>query len=127
MIGKLTGLVDSVSLSTAIIDVGGVGYEVTMGTRQLSALPPVGETVSLAIDTHMREDSVRLYGFAAEHERAWFRALQTVQGVGAKVALAVLGSLTVGDLANAVALQDKAQVARAQGVGPKVAARIVAE
>lgn len=127
MIGKLTGLVDSVSFSTAIIDVGGVGYEVTMGTRQLSALPPVGETVSLAIETHMREDSVRLYGFAAEHERAWFRALQTVQGVGAKVALAVLGSLTVADLANAVALQDKAHVARAQGVGPKVAARIVAE
>ena len=126
MIGKLTGLVDSVSLSAAIIDVGGVGYEVTMGARQLGALPPVGEPVSLSIDTHMRED-VRLYGFATEHERAWFRALQTVQGVGAKVALAVLGTLSVADLANAVALQDKAHVARAQGVGPKVAARIVAE
>jgi Holliday junction DNA helicase RuvA len=127
MIGKLTGLVDSVSVSTAIIDVGGVGYEVTMGARQLGALPPVGEPVSLAIDTYMREDGVRLYGFANEHERAWFRALQTVQGVGAKVALAVIGTLSVADLANAVALQDKAHVGRAQGVGPKVAARIVAE
>jgi Holliday junction DNA helicase RuvA len=78
MIGKLTGTVDSVSLSTAIIDVGGVGYEVTLGARQLSALPPVGEAVTLATDTHMREDGVKLYGFGAEHERAWFRALQTV-------------------------------------------------
>jgi Holliday junction DNA helicase RuvA len=127
MIGKLTGTVDSVSLSTAIIDVGGVGYEVTLGARQLSALPPVGETVTLSIDTHFREDGVRLYGFATEHERAWFRALQTVQGVGAKVALAVLGTLSAADLANAVALQDKGHVGRAPGVGPKVAARIVAE
>jgi Holliday junction DNA helicase RuvA len=127
MIGKLSGLVDSVSLTTAIIDVGGVGYEVTLGTRQISALPSVGEAVALSIDTHMREDSVRLYGFATEHERAWFRALQSVQGVGAKVALAVLGTLSAADLANAVALQDKVQVARAQGVGQKVAARIVAE
>jgi len=127
MIGKLTGNVDSVTLSTAIIDVGGVGYEVTLGARQLSALPPVGEPVTLSIDTHFREDGVRLYGFATEHERAWFRALQTVQGVGAKVALAVLGTLSAADLANAVALQDKAHVGRAPGVGPKVAARIVAE
>jgi Holliday junction DNA helicase RuvA len=127
MIGKLTGTVDTVSLSTAIIDVGGVGYEVTLGARQLSALPPVGELVTLAIDTHLKEDGVRLYGFATEHERAWFRALQTVQGVGAKVALAVLGTLSAADLANAVALQDKNHVARAPGVGPKVAARIVAE
>jgi Holliday junction DNA helicase RuvA len=127
MIGKLTGTVDSVSLTTAIIDVGGVGYEVTLGARQLSALPPVGEAVTLSIDTHMKEDGTRLYGFGTEHERAWFRALQTVQGVGAKVALAVLGTLSDADLANAVALQDKAQVARAQGVGQKVAARIISE
>ena len=127
MIGKLTGTVDQVSLTTAIIDVGGVGYEVTLGSRQLSALPPVGGPVTLAIDAHFREDGARLYGFATEHERAWFRALQTVQGVGAKVALAVLGTLSATDLANAVALQDKGHVARAQGVGPKVAARIVAE
>jgi Holliday junction DNA helicase RuvA len=127
MIGKLSGIVDSVSLAGAIIDVGGVGYEVTLGSRQLCALPPVGEMVTLSIDTHMREDGVKLYGFASEHDRAWFRALQSVQGVGAKVALAVLGTLSAADLANAVALQDKAQVARAPGVGQKVAARIVAE
>jgi holliday junction DNA helicase RuvA len=127
MIGKLTGKVDSVTFSTVIVDVGGVGYEVTVGARTLSTLPPVGETVTLAIDTHVREDGIRLYGFATDHERAWFRALQTVQGVGAKVALAVLGTLSAADLANAVALQDKSHVARAPGVGPKVAARIVAE
>ena len=127
MIGKLTGRVDQVSLSAVIVDVGGVGYEVTVGARTLTMLPPVGEVVSLAIDTHVREDEIKLYGFGSEHERAWFRALQTVQGVGAKVALSVLGTLSAVDLANAVALQDKAQVSRAPGVGPKVAARIVAE
>ena len=127
MIGKLTGRVDQVSLSAVIVDVGGVGYEVTVGARTLTMLPPVGEVVSLAIDTHVREDEIKLYGFGSEHERAWFRALQTVQGVGAKVALSVLGTLSATDLANAVALQDKAQVSRAPGVGPKVAARIVAE
>ena len=127
MIGKLTGRLDSVSPSAAIIDVNGVGYEVTCAARTVASLPPLGEIVTLSIDTHLREDAVRLYGFADEHERAWFRALQTVQGVGAKVALAVLGALAPNDLANAVALQDKGQVARAPGVGPKVAARIVAE
>ncbi len=127
MIGKLTGLLDEVGPSSVIVDVNGVGYEVTVAARTVASLPPIGEAVTLAIDTHMREDAIRLYGFATEHERAWFRALQTVQGVGAKVALAVLGTLTAGDLANAVALQDKAQVARAPGVGPKVAARIVIE
>ena len=127
MIGKLTGKLDSVSLNAVIVDVGGVGYEVTVGSRTLTSLPPVGEIVSLAIDTHVREDEIRLYGFATEHERAWFRALQIVQGVGAKVALSVLCTLSAADLANAIALQDKAQVSRAPGVGPKVAARIVAE
>jgi Holliday junction DNA helicase RuvA len=127
MIGKLTGRLDSVSLNAAIIDVGGVGYEVTLGARAIASLPPVGRSVTLAIDTHVREDEIRLYGFASEHERAWFRALQTVQGVGARIALAVLGTLSADELANAVALQDKGQVARAPGVGPKVAARIVAE
>ena len=111
MIGKLTGRLDSVSPNTVIVDAGGVGYEVTIGARTFAALPPPGETVTLAIDTHVREDEIKLYGFASEHERAWFRALQEVQGVGAKIALAVL----------------KGQVARAPGVGPKVAARIVAE
>jgi Holliday junction DNA helicase RuvA len=127
MIGKLTGTVDAVSLNAVIVDVGGVGYEVTVGARTLTSLPLVGEIVSLAIDTHVREDEIRLYGFATEHERAWFRALQSVQGVGAKVALSVLGTLSAGDLANAVALQDKGLVSSAPGVGPKVAARIVAE
>ncbi|MGV1014242.1 MAG: Holliday junction branch migration protein RuvA [Methyloceanibacter sp.] len=127
MIGKLKGRLDSIAPSTVIVDVGGVGYEVTVGARLLTGLPPIGETVTLAVDTYIREDGVRLYGFASEHERAWFRALQTVQGVGAKVALAVLGTLSAADLANAVALQDKSHVARAPGVGPKVAARIVAE
>jgi Holliday junction DNA helicase RuvA len=127
MIGKLTGRLDAISTSAVIVDVQGVGYEVTVPTRTLAALGPMGETVSLAIDTHLRDEAIRLYGFATEHERAWFRALQTVQGVGAKVALAVIGTLSPTDLANAVALQDKAQVARAPGVGPKVAARIVAE
>ena len=127
MIGKLTGRLDSVSLNTMIVNVGGVGYEVTIGARTVSSLPPIGEMVTLAVDTHVRDDEIRLYGFATEHERAWFRALQTVQGVGAKVALAVLGTLSAADLANAVALQDKGSVARAPGVGPKVAARIVAE
>lgn len=127
MIGKLTGRLDSVSPSAVIVDVGGVGYEVTLGARALTSLPPIGQSVTLAIDTHVREDEIRLYGFATEHERTWFRALQTVQGVGAKIALAVLGTLSADELANAVALQDKGQVARAPGVGPKVAARIVAE
>jgi Holliday junction DNA helicase RuvA len=127
MIGKLTGRLDAVTPSALILDVGGVGYEVTIGARTFSALPAAGETVSLAIDTHVREDEIRLYGFVTEHERAWFRALQTVQGVGAKVALAVLGTLSTSDLANAVALGDKGMVSRAPGVGPKVAMRIVAE
>jgi Holliday junction DNA helicase RuvA len=127
MIGKLTGRLDEVGPASLVVDVNGVGYEVTCAPRTLASLPAVGDTVSLAIDTHVREDAIRLYGFATEHERAWFRALQTVQGVGAKVALAVLGTLDANDLANAVALQDKALVARAPGVGPKVAARIVAE
>jgi holliday junction DNA helicase RuvA len=127
MIGKLTGRLDSISLNAVIVDVGGVGYEVTVGARTLTSLPPVGETVTFAIDTHVREDEIRLFGFATEHERAWFKALQTVQGVGARIALAVLGTFSAAELANAVALQDKGQVARAPGVGPKVAARIVAE
>lgn len=127
MIGKLTGKLDAISANAVILDVGGVGYEVTIGARTFGALPAVGEPVSLAIDTYVREDEIRLYGFATEHERSWFRALQTVQGVGAKVALAVLGTLSTSDLANAVALGDKGMVSRAPGVGPKVAMRIVAE
>ncbi|HEY8276656.1 MAG TPA: Holliday junction branch migration protein RuvA [Methyloceanibacter sp.] len=127
MIGKLTGRLDSISPNAVILDVGGVGYEVTVGARTCGVLPALGEVVSLAIDTHVREDEIRLYGFVTEHERSWFRALQTVQGVGARIALAVLGTLSTSDLANAVALGDKGAVSRAPGVGPKVAMRIVAE
>ncbi|MFD0986504.1 Holliday junction branch migration protein RuvA [Methyloligella solikamskensis] len=127
MIGKLTGKLDAIGPDTLILDVGGVGYEVTCSSRTLSQLPGIGEVVSLAIDTHVREDAIRLYGFSTEHERSWFRALQSVQGVGARVAIAVLGTLSPSDLSNAVALQDKATVARSPGVGPKVAQRIVSE
>ncbi|MFC5066423.1 Holliday junction branch migration protein RuvA [Flaviflagellibacter deserti] len=127
MIGKLRGIVDSTGDDWVILDVGGVGYVVNCSTRTLAALPMKGEVASLAIETYVREDQIRLFGFMTDIEREWFRLLQTVQGVGAKVALAVLGVLKASDLANAIALQDRAAVARAPGVGPKVAARIVAE
>ena len=127
MIGKLTGTIDSQGIDFVILDVGGVGYLVHCSSRTLSALPSAGEPFSLQIDTHVREDMIRLYGFGTEAEREWFRLLQSVQGVGAKVALAILGILTTRDLALAVAGGDKTAVARAPGVGPKLAARIVAE
>ncbi|UIJ70831.1 Holliday junction branch migration protein RuvA [Aurantimonas sp. HBX-1] len=127
MIGKLKGTLDEIAEDHVVVDVHGVGYVAFCGARTLASLGGVGEAVVLFIETYVREDMIRLYGFASETERGWFRLLQNVQGVGAKVALAVLGTLSTGDLANAVALQDKAMVARAPGVGPKVAARIVAE
>ena len=127
MIGKLKGTLDEIAEDHVVVDVHGVGYVAYCGARTLGSLGGVGEAVVLFIETYVREDMIRLYGFASENERGWFRLLQNVQGVGAKVALAVLGTLSTGDLANAVALQDKAMVARAPGVGPKVAARIVAE
>jgi Holliday junction DNA helicase RuvA len=127
MIGKLTGVIDSYGVDWVVIDVGGVGYQVHCPARTLQALPAPGEAAVLAIETYVREDMIRLYGFASDLEREWFRLLMTVQGVGARVALGVLGVLSPGDLANAIALQDKAQVARAPGVGKKVAERIVAE
>jgi Holliday junction DNA helicase RuvA len=127
MIGKLKGIVDSTGDDWVILDVGGVGYVVSCSTRTLSSLPGTGEAVALSIETYVREDQIRLFGFTTDTEREWFRLLQTVQGVGAKVALSILGVLKASDLANAIALQDKAAVSRAPGVGPKVAARIVAE
>jgi len=127
MIGKLRGVVDSYGDDFVIVDVGGVGYLVHCSARTLQALPARGEPVTLAIETHVREDMIRLYGFLTDAEREWFRLLQTVQGVGAKVALAVLGTLKPADLASAIALRDKAAVARTPGVGPKVAERIVTE
>jgi len=127
MIGKLRGLVDAVGADHAIIDVGGVGYEVACSSRTLSALPAPGEPVTLSIETHVREDAIKLYGFLSEAERGWFRLLQSVQGVGSKVALSILSTLDVGQLANAIALQDRSMVSRAPGVGPKVALRLVNE
>jgi Holliday junction DNA helicase RuvA len=127
MIGKLKGTIDSIGEGEMILDVNGVGYVVAASARTLRNLPRLGEPVVLHIDTQMREDSLRLFGFLAEPERDWFRLLQSVQGVGAKVALAILSVLSSADLARAIALQDKAAVARAQGVGPKLAARIVVE
>ena len=127
MIGKLKGMIDSYAEDSVIVDVGGVGYVVHCSARTLQALPAVGEAVTLAIETHVREDQIRLFGFLSDVEREWFRLLQTVQGVGTRVALSVLSTLKPGDLASAVATRDKALIARAPGVGPKVAERIVTE
>jgi Holliday junction DNA helicase RuvA len=127
MIGKLKGIIDSYGEDFVILDVGGVGYQVHCSARTLQALPSPGEAATLSIETYVREDQIRLFGFATDLEREWFRLLQTVQGVGARVALSVLGTLKVAELATAVAMRDKAMVARAPGVGPKVAERIVTE
>jgi len=127
MIGKLRGHLDSITPEGVILDVAGVGYLVHVSGRTLGALPPVGETASLLIETHVREDHIHLYGFAEAGERDWFRLLETVQGVGVRHALAILSVLTPGDLTQAVAAQDKRALARASGVGPKLAGRIVAE
>ena len=127
MIGKLKGIIDSYGEDFIIVDVNGVGYLVHCSARTLQALPAAGEPVALAIETHVREDQIRLFGFLSDGEREWFRLLQTVQGVGTKVALSILGTLKPADLASAIALRDKAMVARSPGVGPKVAERIVTE
>jgi Holliday junction DNA helicase RuvA len=127
MIGKLKGIVDSYGEDYIILDVNGVGYQVHCSARTLQALPSPGEAVALSIETYVREDQIKLFGFASDIEREWFRLLQTVQGVGAKVALSVLGTLKASELASAVAMRDKAMVARSPGVGPKVAERIVTE
>ena len=127
MIGKLKGIVDDVEEEGLVIDVNGVGYVVAASPRTLRNLPKIGEAATLHIETQVREDAIRLFGFLATQERDWFRLLQTVQGVGAKVALAILGVLSAAELAGAIARQDKAMVARAPGVGPKLAARLVLE
>jgi Holliday junction DNA helicase RuvA len=127
MIGKLKGMVDSLHEDHVILDVQGVGYVVHCSTRTLQKLPRAGEAAALAIETQVREDAIRLFGFLAEAERDWFRILQNVQGVGSKVALAILSILPPSDLASAITLQDKLAISRAPGVGPKLAARIVAE
>jgi Holliday junction DNA helicase RuvA len=127
MIGKLKGIVDSYGEDYVILDVHGVGYQVHCPARTLQALPLAGEPATLSIETQVREDQIRLFGFASDVEREWFRLLQTVQGVGVKVALAVLSTLKPADLASAIALRDKGAVARTPGVGAKVAERIVTE
>ena len=121
------GIVEDVDEDGLVIDVNGVGYLVHCSARTLQELPRAGEAVTLSIETHVREDQIRLFGFTTDLEREWFKLLQTVQGVGTKVALAVLGTLKPADLASAIALRDKAMVARTPGVGPKVAERIVTE
>ncbi len=126
MIGRLKGKVEALGESHLILDVNGVGYEVQASSRTLRGLK-LGEEATLTIDTHVREDAIRLYGFSSEVERSWFRTLQTVQGVGAKVSLAVLSVLSSGDLANAIALGNWGAVQQANGVGKVVAQRIVAE
>ncbi len=127
MIGKLKGVIDSYGEDYVIVDVHGVGYQVHCSARTLQALPAQGEAAALAIETHVREDQIRLFGFTSDIEREWFRLLQTVQGVGVRVALAVLSTLKPSELANAIALRDKAAIARTPGVGAKVAERIVTE
>ena len=127
MIGKLKGIIDSYGEDFVILDVQGVGYQVNCSARTLQSLPPPGQAATLSIETHVREDQIRLFGFASDGEREWFRLLQSVQGVGVKVALAVLSTLKPSDLATAIALRDKAAVSRTPGVGAKVAERIVTE
>jgi Holliday junction DNA helicase RuvA len=127
LIGKLKGVIDAYGEDFVIVDVNGVGYVVHCSTRTLQNLPSIGEATVLSIETHVREDLIRLYGFRSESEREWFRLLQTVQGVGAKVALGILSVLDPGGLGTAIATGDKAAIARGPGVGPKLAARIAAE
>ena len=127
MIARLRGVLDSQGADHLVIDVGGVGYLVHCSTRTLAALPGIGEALDLHVETQVRAESITLYGFAETGERSWFRVLQQVQGVGARVALGVLSVLTPEELARAVASQDKAALTRASGVGPRLAGRILSE
>ena len=127
MIGKLKGTIEEIGDDHVLVDVHGVCYVAYCSSRTLGKLGSSGEAIVLYIETYVREDQLRLFGFLSALEREWFNLLQSVQGVGAKVALAVLSTLTPGELANAIALQDKVAVSRAPGVGPKVAVRIVTE
>ena len=127
MIAHLKGRLESTGIDHAVIDVGGIGYLVGASSRTLAAVGPVGEAATLFTEMLVSEDSIRLVGFASATERDWFRLLTGVQGVGSRVALAILSTLEPVDLARAVGAQDKAMVARANGVGPKLAERIVRE
>ena len=127
MIAMLRGMVESIAEDSAIVDVGGVGYLVFCSRRTLDSLPRQGNAVKLHVETHVREDHINLYGFLQAEERSWFRLLTTVQGVGARVALAILSVLPTDQLMTAIVAQDKTAISRANGVGPKLAARIAAE
>ena len=127
MIAKLSGILDSVAEGSLILDVGGVGYEVFASSRTLSRAGQEGDTLSLLIDTHVREDSIALYGFGDAAEQQWFRLLYSVQGVGPKAALAILSACPPEQLGFAIASGDQAAIRRAEGVGPKLATRIVTE
>jgi Holliday junction DNA helicase RuvA len=126
VIAKLAGVVDAVGEGWAVIDVGGVGYLVACSARTLSRFA-IGDAVRVLVDTHMREGAVVLYGFADAAEQAWFRLLNGVQGVGGRLALAVLSVLTTDELGRAVLAGDRRALVRADGVGPRLAARIVNE
>ena len=127
MIAKLAGVVDQIGPEGAVIDVGGVGYLAFCSTRTTSRLPAAGSPASLLIETHVREDYIHLYGFIDAAERDWFRRLTTVQGVGARLALAILSAVAPEQLGLAILAQDKAALTRADGVGARLAARIVNE
>ena len=127
MIAKLAGVVDQIGPEGAVIDVGGVGYLAFCSTRTTSRLPAAGSPASLLIETHVREDYIHLYGFIDVAERDWFRRLTTVQGVGARLALAILSAVAPEQLGLAILAQDKAALTRADGVGARLAARIVNE
>ena len=127
MIAMLSGLVEQRGSDSLVLDVNGVGYLVFASARTLSRVPARGDALRLLIETHVREDHIHLYGFADEAERSWFRLLTTVQGVGARLGLAILSVLAPDALATAILAQDKAAISRADGVGPKLATRIASE
>lgn len=126
MIAKLKGVVDTVDADSAIVDVGGVGYLVSASARTLRELA-AGDAVTVLVETIVREDAIALYGFLETAERDWFRILTTVQGVGARVALSILSTLSPDEIARAIAAQDRATLSRPAGVGPKLAARLATE
>ena len=126
MIAKLKGVVDQVDADSAIVDVGGVGYLVSASARTLRNLS-AGDVVTMLVETIVREDAIALYGFLETAERDWFRILTTVQGVGARVALSILSTLSPDEIARAIAAQDRATLSRPAGVGPKLAARLATE
>ncbi|MGD9538017.1 MAG: Holliday junction branch migration protein RuvA [Alphaproteobacteria bacterium] len=127
MIAKLSGVLDSIGVDHLVVDVGGVGYLVHCPSRMLQGLPPPGARIAFPVETVVRDDAILLFGFEDAAARDWFRLLQTVQGVGTKAALALLGTLKGDELANAIAARDPASLTRAPGIGRKLAERIVAE